>query len=94
MGGSIEPGWYADPQGDAQTLRWWNGNEWTRHTRSLSELQGGADGPDEEAARAVLEQCDFHVKTAIVALSNNTGVEQARALLEAARGSVRQALAQ
>ncbi|WP_049579475.1 DUF2510 domain-containing protein, partial [Nocardiopsis sp. SBT366] len=49
MGGSIEPGWYADPQGDAQTLRWWNGDEWTRHTRSLSELQGAADGSDEEA---------------------------------------------
>src|SRR5699024_4830667 len=43
MGGSIEPGWYTDPQGDAQTLRWWNGDEWTRHTRSLSELQGDAD---------------------------------------------------
>ncbi len=48
MGGSIEPGWYADPQGDAQTLRWWNGEEWTRHTRSLSELQGGAEGPEDE----------------------------------------------
>ena len=43
MGGSIEPGWYTDPQGDAQTLRWWNGDEWTRHTRSLRELQGDAD---------------------------------------------------
>ncbi|QVJ00787.1 DUF2510 domain-containing protein [Nocardiopsis eucommiae] len=43
MGGSIEPGWYADPQGDAQTLRWWNGDEWTRHTRSLSELQASSD---------------------------------------------------
>ncbi|WP_071621511.1 DUF2510 domain-containing protein [Nocardiopsis dassonvillei] len=50
MGGSIEPGWYADPQGDAQTLRWWNGSEWTRHTRSLSELQGRGDPGDEEAA--------------------------------------------
>src|SRR5699024_9344363 len=49
MGGSIEPGWYADPQGDAQTLRWWNGDEWTRHTRSLSELQGGGgDVEDDE----------------------------------------------
>ncbi|HJE59063.1 MAG TPA: DUF2510 domain-containing protein, partial [Nocardiopsis listeri] len=54
MGGSIEPGWYADPQGDAQTLRWWNGEGWTRHTRSLSELQGGADGSDEEAATTYL----------------------------------------
>ena len=52
-----------------------------------------ATGADEAAARKVLEQCDFHVKVAIVALSKNTSVEQARALLESARGSVRQALA-
>jgi N-acetylmuramic acid 6-phosphate etherase len=52
-----------------------------------------ATGADEAAARAVLEQCQYHVKVAIVALSKHTSVEQARALLEAARGSVRQALA-
>jgi N-acetylmuramic acid 6-phosphate etherase len=52
-----------------------------------------ATGADERAARAALEQCDFHVKVAIVALSNKTSIEQARAALEAARGSVRQALA-
>jgi N-acetylmuramic acid 6-phosphate etherase len=56
-------------------------------------LTAFATGVDEDAARAVLEQCDFHVKTAIVALSKQTSVEQARALLEAAHGSVRQALA-
>ena len=56
-------------------------------------LTSFATGVDEAAARAVLEQCDFHVKTAIVALSKQTSVEQARALLEASNGSVRQALA-
>lgn len=56
-------------------------------------LTSFATGAEEEAARAVLEQCGFHVKTAIVALSRQTSVEQAQALLEAARGSVRQALA-
>ncbi|MDB5792393.1 MAG: murQ [Massilia sp.] len=56
-------------------------------------LTSFATGVDEAAARAVLEQCEFHVKTAIVALSKQTGVEQARALLEASGGSVRQALA-
>jgi N-acetylmuramic acid 6-phosphate etherase len=56
-------------------------------------LTSFATGADEAAARKVLEQCDFHVKVAIVAISKNTTVEQARALLEAARGSVRQALA-
>jgi N-acetylmuramic acid 6-phosphate etherase len=52
-----------------------------------------ATGADESAARAALEQCEFHVKVAIVALSKKTSIDQARALLEAARGSVRQALA-
>ena len=61
--------------------------------RRAIRLTSFATGASEDAARAVLEQCDFHVKTAIVALSKQTGVEEARALLEAARGSVRQALA-
>lgn len=52
-----------------------------------------ATGAGEEAARAVLEQCDFHVKVAVVALERKTDVTQARALLETARGSVRRALA-
>jgi len=55
-------------------------------------LTSFATGADEDAARATLEACGFHVKTAIVALSKQTSVEQAQALLEAARGSVRQAL--
>lgn len=51
-----------------------------------------ATGADESAARAALEQCEFHVKVAIVALAKKTSIDQARALLDAARGSVRQAL--
>jgi N-acetylmuramic acid 6-phosphate etherase len=52
-----------------------------------------ATGADEHAAREVLEKCDFHVKVAIVALSKQTSIDQARGLLEASRGSVRRALA-
>lgn len=52
-----------------------------------------ATGADEHAAREVLEKCDFHVKVAIVALTKKTSIDQARELLEASRGSVRQALA-
>jgi len=61
--------------------------------RRAIRLTSFATGVDDTAARQMLEQCDFHVKTAIVALSKNVSVEQARALLDAARGSVRQALA-
>jgi N-acetylmuramic acid 6-phosphate etherase len=60
--------------------------------RRAIRLTTFATGADDETARAVLERCGFHVKVAIVALSKNTSVEQARALLEAARGSVRHAL--
>ena len=52
-----------------------------------------ATGADESQARSVLEKCDFHVKVAIVALSKNISIDQARALLETAHGSVRAALA-
>jgi N-acetylmuramic acid 6-phosphate etherase len=65
----------------------------TKLVRRAIHLTSFATGADEEAARAVLAQCDFHVKVAIVALSKNIPVEQARVLLESARGSVRAALA-
>ncbi|NYE49158.1 hypothetical protein HDA32_004278 [Spinactinospora alkalitolerans] len=51
MGGSIEPGWYADPHGVEDRLRWWNGDEWTQHVRSLSELTGGSGGSTGERTR-------------------------------------------
>jgi N-acetylmuramic acid 6-phosphate etherase len=51
-----------------------------------------ATGADDETARAVLEQCDFHVKVAIVALKKQISVDAARALLDTSHGSVRQAL--
>jgi N-acetylmuramic acid 6-phosphate etherase len=51
-----------------------------------------ATGADATAARATLEQCGFHVKVAVVALSRNIGIEQARSLLDTAGGSVRRAL--
>ena len=52
-----------------------------------------ATGKDEEAARRTLEACDHQVKVAIVALAKNVAIAEARARLEAARGSVRPALA-
>jgi N-acetylmuramic acid 6-phosphate etherase len=52
-----------------------------------------ATGVDEATARATLEQCDFHVKVAIVALLNKQTTAEARAALEQAKGSIRAALA-
>lgn len=51
-----------------------------------------ATGADEAAARAVLEECGYHVKVAIVALLTKQPVAQARALLERNDDSVRAAL--
>lgn len=61
--------------------------------RRAVQLTVFATGADETAARAMLEQCNFHVKVAIVALQKQLSVAQARAQLDAAGGSVRQALA-
>ncbi|MES2741600.1 MAG: N-acetylmuramic acid 6-phosphate etherase [Pseudomonadota bacterium] len=52
-----------------------------------------ATGADETAARGALEQCQFHVKVAIVALARGVTAEQARQLLARAGGSLRSALA-
>ncbi len=52
-----------------------------------------ATGAGEAQARSVLEQCQFHVKVAIVALLKKMTTDQAQALLAGAGGSVRSALA-
>lgn len=52
-----------------------------------------ATGVDDASARAMLEQCHYHVKTAIVALLNGQTAQQADAVLARTGGSVRAALA-
>lgn len=51
-----------------------------------------ATGASEEAARATLQECEFQVKVAIVALQKNVTASAARQLLDHAKGSVRLAL--
>ena len=51
-----------------------------------------ATGCDETSASATLEQCDHHVKTAVVALLNHSSVASARERLAQSDGNVRQAL--
>lgn len=51
-----------------------------------------ATGAGEDAARAMLESCGWKVKTAIVALLNQTDAATAQAALDRVAGSVRQAL--
>lgn len=60
----------------------WRAVRLTMHATGASEVQ----------ARAVLEQCHYHVKVAIVALIKKINTNQAQALLAGADGSVRAAL--
>ncbi len=62
----------------------------TQRTVRLTML---ATGATEATAQAVLAQCDHHVKVAIVAIKKSVGVAEARARLDAVKGSVRAALA-
>lgn len=51
-----------------------------------------ASGASEAEAKAALEHCDHHVKTALVMLKRGIGADEARARLAAADGSVSKAL--
>jgi len=51
-----------------------------------------ASGASEADAQAALEQCDHHVKTALVMLKRGVGAGEARALLDKAEGNVGKAL--
>lgn len=60
-----------------------------RRTIRLTML---ATGCDEALATSTLTACDHHVKTAIIAIKGGISVDDARALLQHADGSVRLAL--
>jgi len=51
-----------------------------------------ASGASEADAQVALAQCDHHVKTALVMLKRGVSADEARALLDAAEGSVARAL--
>lgn len=60
--------------------------------RRAVRLTMHATGADEDAARATLEQCQFQVKVAIVALLKHVAVDEAQHQLDLANGSIRAAL--
>ncbi|MFF3846172.1 phospholipid scramblase-related protein [Streptomyces sp. NPDC002328] len=46
-------GWYPDPHGAAQTLRYWDGSRWTEHTHADQQAQ--AQAPAQAQAQAVAQ---------------------------------------
>ncbi len=60
-----------------------------RRTVNLTML---ACGVDEASARSALQECDFHVKAAIIMLRKKVNATTAQSLLAATNGSVRAAL--
>ncbi|MET7442296.1 DUF2510 domain-containing protein, partial [Streptomyces sp. NPDC005568] len=40
-------GWYPDPQGAAQTLRYWDGSQWTQHTNTDQQGQSTPQVPQQ-----------------------------------------------
>jgi uncharacterized protein YxjI len=55
-------GWYPDPHGAAQTLRYWDGAQWTEHTNPAQQAQAAPRmpqqpaGPDPRVQRQVEQQ--------------------------------------
>jgi uncharacterized protein YxjI len=45
---NVPPGWYPDPHGAPQLLRWWDGSQWTEHTHAGQ--QGAAAGQQAQQA--------------------------------------------
>jgi uncharacterized protein YxjI len=43
-------GWYPDPQGAAQTLRYWDGSQWTQHTNTDQQGQSTPQVPQQAQA--------------------------------------------
>lgn len=45
-------GWYPDPQGAPQLLRWWDGSQWTQHTSPAQQSGGGQAAQAQQPAQA------------------------------------------
>ncbi len=61
------------------------------YTRAERIVMQATDA-DEETAKIVLKQCDYHVKTAIVMILCDCEVEEAKSRLESNNGYIREAL--
>lgn len=61
-------GWYPDPQGASQLLRWWDGSQWTDHTNQhpqAATAQAGAQGqqvPQQPGQAAQFAKDQAHVQ--------------------------------
>ena len=49
-------GWYPDPHGASQTLRYWDGTQWTDQTNQQGAVPGQAPDADPKVQRQVQQQ--------------------------------------
>ncbi|WP_425827309.1 phospholipid scramblase-related protein [Streptomyces fractus] len=52
---NIPAGWYPDPQGTPQSLRWWDGAQWTEHTHA-APAQAQPQAPAQAAGQVPQQQ--------------------------------------
>ncbi len=51
-------GWYPDPYGTPDLLRWWDGSNWTHHTHpALDAADTGGGGAAVNGATALARRC-------------------------------------
>ncbi|MEU7200889.1 phospholipid scramblase-related protein [Streptomyces sp. NPDC045470] len=56
---NIPAGWYADPQGTPDRLRWWDGSRWTEHTHEGRPAQAQTPAPQQAAQQQQAQQPSY-----------------------------------
>ncbi|GCD41099.1 phospholipid scramblase-related protein [Streptomyces paromomycinus] len=56
---NIPAGWYADPQGTPDRLRWWDGSRWTEHTHEGRPAQAQTSAPQQAAQQQQAQQPSY-----------------------------------
>ncbi|MFH8346392.1 phospholipid scramblase-related protein [Streptomyces sp. NPDC018045] len=59
---NIPAGWYADPQGTPDRLRWWDGSRWTEHTHPGHQAQAQPSAAQQAAQQSPQQDQQHHAQ--------------------------------